>query len=177
MTGGTDNRQAAQFRYCIVVNFVSTAQLNIGAASGHLGRDGDASNIAGLGDDLCFLLIVFSVEHIDVDAALAQRIRHIFRLGNILRAHQDGLARGVNGGNFFHDCGGFVIDRRKNAVLLIKALQGFIAVDHGYMKIIELPQLIGRLHRGTRHAAHKWITPHKFLQRDGVEDAPAFGNL
>ena len=160
MAGSTNNRQATQLRYGIVVSFVSTAQLNIGAASGHLGRDGNASNIAGLGDDLCLLLIVFSVEHIDVDAALAQGIRQIFRLGYILRAHEDGLTRSVNGGYFLHDGGGFIIDCRENAVLLVKALQRLIAVDHGYMKIIELPQLIGRLHRGTSHAAHKWVTPH-----------------
>ena len=104
-------------------------------------------------------------------------MRQIFRLGDILRAHEDGLPRGMNGGNFLHDGGGFIIYCRENAVLLIKALQRLIAVDHGYMKTIELPQLIGRFHRGTSHAAHKWITPHKFLQRDGVEDAPAFRNL
>ena len=177
MAGGTDNRQATQFRYRIVVSFVCTAQLNIGAAPGHLRRDGNASNIAGLGDDLCLLLIIFGVEYIDFNAPLAESIRQIFRLGYILRAHKDGLPRGVNGGYFLHDGGGFIIDCLENAVLLVKALQRLIAVDHGYMKTIELPQLIGRLHRGTSHAAHEWITPHKFLQRDGVENAPAFGNL
>jgi hypothetical protein len=40
------------------------AQHDIGAASGHVGGDGDGAELAGLRDDLGFLLVVLGVEHV-----------------------------------------------------------------------------------------------------------------
>ena len=39
------------------------AELNVGAAAGHIGRDRDRARHAGLGDDIGFLLVEAGVEH------------------------------------------------------------------------------------------------------------------
>ena len=44
------------------------AQHDIGTAAGHVGGYGDGAELAGLGDDLRFLLMVLGVEHVVLDA-------------------------------------------------------------------------------------------------------------
>ena len=157
-----------------MVGLTSAAQLDISTTTGHLGRNGNAPDISGLGDYPRLLLIIFGVEDINLNAPLAQCICQILRFGDILRAHQDGLPRGVDGCDFFHDSGRFILDRRKDTVLFIKPLQRLIAVNNRDVQTVELAQLIGCLHRGARHPAHQWVAPHKFLQGDGIENAPTF---
>ena len=42
---------------------VVAAELDVGAAAGHVGRDGHGAGNAGLGDDMRFLLVVARIEH------------------------------------------------------------------------------------------------------------------
>jgi hypothetical protein len=48
------------------------AELDVGAAAGHVGGDGDGARLAGLGDDLGFLLVLAGVQHVVRDALLQQ---------------------------------------------------------------------------------------------------------
>ena len=40
------------------------AELDVGAAAGHVGGDGDRARLAGARDDLGFLQVIFRVEHV-----------------------------------------------------------------------------------------------------------------
>ena len=51
------------------------AELNVGAAAGHVGGDGDGAALAGAGDDFGFLLVIFRVEDGVDDALLLQHAR------------------------------------------------------------------------------------------------------
>ena len=56
MTFGHDDVQAAEFIHAL-------AEMNVGAAAGHVGGDGDAAALAGLRDDLGLVPILRGVEH------------------------------------------------------------------------------------------------------------------
>ncbi len=51
------------------------AKLDVGAAPGHVGRDGDGAGLAGVGDDLRLLLVLARVEHVVRHARLLQEAR------------------------------------------------------------------------------------------------------
>ena len=50
------------------------AQLDVGAPAGHVGRDGDRAELAGIGHDLRFLLVLAGVQHVVRDAFLLQQL-------------------------------------------------------------------------------------------------------
>ena len=50
------------------------AELDVGAATGHVGGDRNRARLAGLGDDLRFLLVEAGVQHLVLDAALLQHL-------------------------------------------------------------------------------------------------------
>ncbi len=61
-------------------HFEIAAELDVGAAAGHVGGDGDGAGHAGIGDDVGFLLVIAGVEDLDVlDALLAAAARPAFR--------------------------------------------------------------------------------------------------
>ncbi len=68
------------------------AELNIGAATGHVGRDRHGAGHAGLGDDERFLFMVARVEHLMRDATRLQQLRQRLALLDRDRAHQNRLA-------------------------------------------------------------------------------------
>ena len=67
------------------------AELDVGAAAGHVGGDGDGARAAGLGDDLGFLLVVARVQHVVRDLGLLQLLRQRLRLLDRHRADQHRL--------------------------------------------------------------------------------------
>ena len=56
------------------------AQLDVGAAAGHVGGDGDRAGHAGLGHDQGFLLVIAGVQHMVVDLALLHQLRQHARI-------------------------------------------------------------------------------------------------
>ena len=51
-----------------------SAQQNVGAATGHIGRDGDHVFAPGLGDDLGFFFVLLGVQDVMLDSLLLQQI-------------------------------------------------------------------------------------------------------
>ena len=68
------------------------AELDVGAAAGHVGGDGDGAAAAGLGDDLRFLLVVAGVQHLVRDLVLLQQVGQQLRLLDRDGADQHRLA-------------------------------------------------------------------------------------
>ncbi len=67
------------------------AQLNVGAAAGHVGGDRDGAGLAGLGDDIGFLLVIARVQHLVRHLALFQDRRKRLRLVDADRADEHRL--------------------------------------------------------------------------------------
>ena len=74
-------------------HFEIAAELDVGAAAGHVGGDGDGAGQAGIGDDMGFLLVVAGIEHVHgADVLLAQQLGQHFGFFDRGGAHQHGLA-------------------------------------------------------------------------------------
>ena len=73
------------------------AQLDVGAAAGHVGGDGDRARHAGLGDDEGFLLVIAGVQHIVLDLALLQQLGKLLRISRSrwCRPAPAGRGRGI----------------------------------------------------------------------------------
>ena len=84
----TDDHQAAQFGYTL-------AELDIRAAAGHVGRNGDHVHLAGVFDDFRFLFMILGVQHVVDDIFFFQELADDFRLADRRRADEDRLARFV----------------------------------------------------------------------------------
>ncbi len=66
------------FELGIEAHFQIAAQLNVGAASGHVGGDGHGAGHTGLADDHGFALVVARVEHFVGDICLLERFGNLF---------------------------------------------------------------------------------------------------
>ena len=64
------------------------AEQDVGAAAGHVGRDGDGALAARLGDDFRFLRVIFRVEDDVLDALAPEHARQPFGLFDRDRADQ-----------------------------------------------------------------------------------------
>ena len=72
MPRGANHGKAAALGHLIVVGLIGAAELDVRTAAGHLCGDGYPPNIAGFGDNLCLFAVIFRVEHVDFDIAIAQ---------------------------------------------------------------------------------------------------------
>ena len=78
---GADDVQPAEFVHAF-------AEANVGAAAGHVRRDGDFAVLAGVRDDFRFLGNVPRVEHRVLDAALVEQPRQDLALVDRARADE-----------------------------------------------------------------------------------------
>ena len=62
-------------------------ELDIGAASRHVGRHGDAARLAGAGDDVGFLLVLARVQHHVLHAHAIENSTELFRRRYGTRSH------------------------------------------------------------------------------------------
>ena len=116
------------------------AEHDVGAAAGHVGRDGDGALAAGLGDDRGLALVVLGVEDLVRDAASAQLVGEVLALLDADRADQDRLAGGVALGD--------VLDDRVELGLLVLVDEvGLVVADHRPVgRDGDDAELVGRLH-------------------------------
>ena len=68
------------------------AELNVGAAAGHVGGDRHGAGHAGLGDDVGLLLVIAGVQHLVRHLVLLQQLGQELRLLDRGGADQDRLA-------------------------------------------------------------------------------------
>ncbi len=68
------------------------AELDVGAAAGHVGGDGHRARHAGLGDDVGFLLVIARVQHLVRHLLLLEQFRQVLRLLDRGGADQHRLA-------------------------------------------------------------------------------------
>ena len=79
------------------------AELDVGAAAGHVGGDGHRAHPPGLGDDVRLLLVVAGVEDLVRHALGLEQVREVLGLLDRDRADQDRLGLGVRGLDLLDD--------------------------------------------------------------------------
>ena len=142
------------------------AQLNVGAAAGHVGGDGDRARHAGLRDDGGFLFVVTRVQHLVRDAALFQEARQIFRLLDRDRADQHGLAATVRLFDVGDDGFVFLFRGPIDLVVDIDALDFAVGRDFNHVELVDIAEFGGFRGGGAGHAGELVIEAEVVLECD-----------
>ena len=143
------------------------AQHNVGATAGHVGGHGDGAELAGLGHDLGFLLVVFGVEDVVLDALLGEQLGQQLRLFDGGGARQHRLALLVAGHDLPDDgvvLAGGVLEHHVGVVL---ADQGLVGGDLHDVQLIGGVELLLLGEGGTGHTGELLVQAEVVLEGDG----------
>ena len=143
------------------------AQHDVSAAAGHVGGHGDGAQLAGLGHDLGFLLMVLGVEEVVGDALPGQQMAQKLVFLNGHSAHQYRLALGVALLDLGDDgpelaCLGFV-----HHIVVIHALVGAVGGDLHDVQVVDGAELLLLRHGGTGHAGQLVVQAEIILEGNG----------
>ena len=142
------------------------AEYDVSSTTGHVGGYGHGSGAARLGDDERLALVLLGVEDGVLDLPPVEHLTDDFRLGDIRRADQDGLASLVAGLDL-------VDDRLVLGLLSLIDEVGVVVADHqdvrrnlDNVELVDLPELLGLGDRGTGHARELLVEAEVVLQGD-----------
>ena len=143
------------------------AQHDVGTTAGHVGGDGDGAELTGLGDDLCFLLVILCVQHVVLDAFLIQQPGEDLGLLDGGGTGQDGLALLVAGHNLAHDgvvlAGGVLI----HLIGVVHTDHGLVGGDLDDVQLIGGAELLLLGQGGTGHTGELLVQAEVVLEGDG----------
>ena len=140
------------------------AKLNVSAAARHVGSDGDLSRLPGLGDYLCFLLMVPGVEHVVRDFAVPQQFREVFGFVDRHGADQRRLIAGAAFFDEVDDCFEFFDRGAIDFVMLIVPDTGHVGVHLNDVQLIDVAEFRRFGHRRTGHAGELFVEPEIVLE-------------
>jgi len=142
------------------------AELNVGAAAGHVGGDGHRPGLAGLGDDVGFLLVVARVQHLMRDLVLLQERRQLLRFLDRDGAAEDRLLLLVRLLDRLQDRLVLLLPGAVDFVVLVGALDRDIGRHRDDVELVDVPEL-GRLgHRRAGHAGELGVHAEIVLEGD-----------
>ena len=143
------------------------AQHDVGTTAGHVGGHGDGAELAGLGHDLGFLLVVLGVEDVVLHAGLLQKAGEELRLLDGHGAHQHGLALLVALLDLVDD--GPVLAHLVfvDHVVVVDAGQGLVGGDLHHVQGVGAVELVLLGHGGARHAGELVVEAEVVLEGDG----------
>ena len=142
------------------------AELNIGAAAGHVGGDGHSAGHARLRHDLGFLLMVTRVQHLVGNAALLQQLREIFRLLDRHSADQHRLLAAMGFLDIGQDGVVFLFRGPIDLVVVVLAHDRAVGGNIDYVQLVDVAELGGLGRRGAGHAGEFVVEPEIILERD-----------
>ena len=157
--------------------FRVAAQDDVGAAAGHVGRDGHRALAAGLGDHMRLALVVLGIQHIVRDALLAQKRRHHLGFFDADGADQHGLAALVavlDLGQHRAELAALVL---VDHVVVILADHGLVGGDHRHVQLVDLGELLGLGVGGAGHAGQLLVEAEVVLVADGGQGLVFFLDL
>ena len=157
-----DDVQAAELHHAL-------AEADVGAAARHLRGDRDAVALARPGHDRGLLGVVAGVEHRALDVRRAQRPGQPLGLGDVLRAQQHRLPRGVDLRHVRDDRPLLLLDGAVDAVGQVLADARLVGVDRADRELVELVQLLGDGDGRAGHPAQRAVAPEQGLHDDPVE--------
>ena len=145
------------------------AELDVGAAARHVGGDGDGAGLAGLGDDLRFLLVIARIQHIVRNVHALQHAGEDFRFLDRGGADEDrlsALARILDDGDdrlvFF--AGGAI-----DLVVLVLAGDRHVGRDLDDVEPVDVHELVGFGRGGAGHAGELLVEAEIVLEGDRGE--------
>ncbi len=142
------------------------AQLDVGAATGHVGGDGDGARPAGLGHDLGFLVVEARIQHVVRDLGLLEFLRQRFRLLDRHRADQHRLLAHPAVLDQLDDGARLVGERAVDLVVGVLAGNRHVGRDLDHFEPVDLAEF-GRLgHRRAGHAGQLGIHAEEVLEGD-----------
>ena len=162
MAFGADHVQAAQ-------SLDAFAEFDVGAATGHIGGDGDGSFLTGACDDFRLLLVVLRVEDAVDDAVFLEHPGDEFADLDRHGAHQNGTALSMDVLNLSHHGVVFLSLGLIDRVVLINADTGPVGGDGHNLQLVDVKKFV-RL-RGSRagHAGKFVVEPEIILDGDRRE--------
>ena len=145
------------------------AELDVGAAAGHVGGDGHGTRPASLGDDHRLLLVEAGVEHLVGDLVLLEQPGEVFRLLDRHRADQHRLLSVLGIADGADD--GVVLLARGAVDLVVEILprDGHVGGDLHHLEPIDLPELLGLGLGGAGHPGELGIQAEIVLEGDRSE--------
>ncbi len=145
------------------------AELDVRTTAGHVGGHGHRALAAGLGDDRRLALVVLGVEHLVLDAALAELLREVLRLLDGRGADEDRLALLVLLGDVVDDRLELGDLGAVDQVRLVLADHRPVRRDRDHAELVDLVELGGLGHRRTGHAGELVVEAEEVLQGDRGE--------
>ena len=143
------------------------AQHDIRTTAGHVGGYGDGAELAGLGHDLGFLLMVLGVQQIVLDAFPGQQLGKQLVLLNGHGAHQYGLAFGVALLDLPDDRPVFASLGLVDHVVVVLPLVGTVGGDFDDVQVVDGAKFLLFGHGGTGHTGELVIQAEVVLEGDG----------
>ena len=145
------------------------AQLDVGAAAGHVGGDGDGAGNARLRHDRGFLLVIARVQHVVLDLLLLEEVGELFGFFDRGRAHQHRLAALVAILDQLDDGVVLFVDGAIDLVVVVGARDRQIGRNVEDVEVVDVHEF-GRFGHGRAgHAGELVVEPEIVLEGDRGE--------
>src|SRR5699024_4041892 len=164
--GRLERAQATGLEFLVGDELGVAPEHDVGTTAGHVGGDGDRTELAGPGDDRCLTGVVLGVEDLVFDALAFEHVREQFGLLHAGRTDQDGLTTLVAFGDVLGDrleLGVLVLVDNVLDVLTDHRLVGGDGYHTDAVGLVELRRLgLGR----TGHTGELLVETEVVLERD-----------
>ena len=145
------------------------AELNVGAAAGHVGGDGHTARHAGLGDDLRLLLVVARIQHLMRNLVLLEQLGQDLRFLDRGGADQHRLALLARLLDERDDGAIFLLRRAIDLVVLVVADHVHVGRHLDHVEAVNVHELVGLGGGGAGHAGELAVEAEIVLEGDGGE--------
>ena len=145
------------------------AQHDIRTTAGHVGGHGDGAQLTGLSHDLGFLLVVFGVQQIVLNAFPLEQVAQQLVLLDGHGAHQNGLALLMALLHLLDDRTELARLGLIHNVMVVLTLVGTVGWDLHNVQIVDGAELLCLGHGGTGHTGELIVQAEVVLEGDGSQ--------
>src|SRR5918994_544650 len=145
------------------------AELDVDATAGHVRRDRDGADLAGVLDDLGLALVLLRVQDVVRDAAALEPLRQMFGGLDVDRADENGLAGLVALDDVLDDGVELRVLRLEDQVVLVLAHNRDVGRNLDHVEAVDLDELLLLGLGGTGHAGELLVETEVVLERDRRE--------
>ncbi len=143
-----------------------SAEENIDAAAGHVGRDRHRSRPAGLGDDPGLLLVILGVEDDVLDALAPELAAPRAPISRSTSSRRGRGGRSRSGRRFPPGRRSIFLRRPVDDVGILDADERLVGRDFDHVQPVDMPEFLGLGRRGSGHPGQLLIHPEIILEGD-----------
>ena len=147
--------------------FCVTAEHDIRTTACHVRRDGDSAELTCLSDDLRFLLVVFGVQNVVLDAALSKKAGQVLALFDGYSADQHRLTLFVTLDDLLDDSLILTDIILEHDIGMVDPHNGLVRGYLDDIQLIDSRKLLGLGDRGTGHTGELFVKSEVVLESDG----------